>query len=127
MAYRESTPERRARLLGSRIKGQVDSAIHQMKSHSDRPPFHDQQTPREALAFWTKHRYDAVGQKVLAALTPLQVAQLDAWLTAATQTTNPQLQPNQPARQLPGGDTLYNQALSSEKRIEGPPLGPEVA
>ncbi len=103
-------------------------------------------TPKEALLFWLGdgtrehpgHRYDEYGQQVLANMTPLQIAHLDAWLAAhssrmpAPQGMAPAAPaPGQPAGApmplLPGVAGVFTRALGSERRIEGAPIGSEVA
>lgn len=121
--FTESLLEKRARLLADRAKQQAVTGGKQLGTTDKRPPFHDMLSPREALTFWTKHRYDPIGQSVLSTWSPIDVARLDAWLGSATQITHPQLQPFQ----LPSGQSLITQGMSAERRIEGPELGPAVA
>lgn len=45
------------------------------------PMLTNQLTSEKSLAFWRKHRFDAIGRTVLSAYSPMQVAELDAWLS----------------------------------------------
>ena len=115
-------------MLGDRIRSTVDQAATQMKSSSERPPFHEQMSPREAFAWWSKHRYDRFGQQVLQCWAPLLVAQLDAWLAHAQQALIPEA--TQPAAHpFPIGtpEGVIGPAMSQERRLEGGPLGPSVS
>lgn len=143
MANSEHPSERQARLLGERIKATVTHVAKTITPPGSRPPFTVRQSPRKVLAWWMKHRYDALGKQWLGEIgaTPLQIAQLDAWLAHAGQAafrSQPQALPGAtpaagaapavPAEQMPNMDSyLLRRAMTREQGNEGPAVGSEVA
>lgn len=79
----------RAGLLGEAIRRRVALYAAFLKPAGGLPPFTEQKTKAEALKFWVQHRHDRVGQQILAGYTPMQVAELDRWLTTETAAANP--------------------------------------
>ena len=57
--------ETRKNLLAGRIKERIASIKMAVAPPGQRLPFTQQLTRRDALAFWTRHRYDPIGQKVI--------------------------------------------------------------
>lgn len=75
--------ERRASLLANAIEHRVQVMADFLMPPGQPPVFSKRVSRREALAFWTKHRYDQIGAAVLSRWTPEQVMQLDAELAKA--------------------------------------------
>ena len=73
--------DRRADLLAEAILHQVEVRAAMLNPVGGKPPFTDQVTTDEAFAFWSKYRYEPQGKAAISRMTPLQIAELDAWLT----------------------------------------------
>lgn len=133
MAFHEHPLERRARILAEKLKQTVRTTSDEINPPGNRPPLHNQLSAKAALAWWTEHRYDKLGQDWLQKVgaTPAQVAQLDAWLYHATQAANPEAQAGAgmslPQGDLPDPNSLIHTAMGAERRMEGPEVGSEVA
>lgn len=71
-----------------RLEDMIEDRIHLyemiLQPPGTQPMLTDQLTSEKSLAFWRRHRFDEIGRNVLAAYTPMQVAQLDAWLSEQT-------------------------------------------
>jgi hypothetical protein len=66
----------------------MDTLKQAVAPPGQRPPFTEQLTKREAVAFWQQHRYDSTGAEVLARMKPADILELDtalAGMNAATQ------------------------------------------
>lgn len=133
---RQRTPthtlERRSDMLASAIKKRVSALEYAVKPPGGRPPFTRKQTAAETLAWWRAHRFDELGLAILQHMTPVQIAELDAWLSAAANhpATRPAAAPGTPTltRPLqPGGPSILTRAMGQETRMQGPPVGSEVA
>lgn len=118
-------------MTAAALKDYVEKVGNIIAPAGTRPPFHEQKSPREALAWWTRHIDDPVGRKVLAGYTPIQVAQLKAWLAHAQQAMLPHLQPVAPVRpagmNTGGAASLLSSGITAKRHMEGPPAGSEVA
>jgi hypothetical protein len=90
MADTEYGIERRARMLAGRIVSQKDLIVNALRPKGQRPPFTEQVSEAEALAFWKQHRYDGTGKRVLAAMKPADIMELDMALQSANEGTNGQ-------------------------------------
>lgn len=118
--------ERRADMLATAIKHRIDVVSNGITPKGGRAPFTKQMSAREALAWWTEHRYDPLGLALVQGMQPLQVAQLDAWLAQAQNHPSITQQPVA-AGAVPGAEGILNRAMGQERRIQGAPVGPEVA
>jgi hypothetical protein len=122
------TLERRSDMMAAAIKNRVDTIAHGITPPGGRPPFTRRMTVREALAWWLKHRYDPIGMQMFAGMMPVQQQELDAWLAEAVNHpaaagATPQ---GQPVR-LPDPGSVLVPAQIAERRMEGAPIGSEVA
>lgn len=72
--------ERRAKALGQRMKTRLALVREAIAPEGKRPPFSKQLSKADALAFWKEHRHDAIGEAVLAKMTPEAVIELDGAL-----------------------------------------------
>ena len=72
--------DRRRDILSEKIKHLLEVTTEMLRPEGTRPPLTDQKTSGEALVFWRKHRFDAIGAEVLANRPAADVAELDAWL-----------------------------------------------
>jgi hypothetical protein len=77
--------ERRARVGGERLRARIRVVANSLARPGERPPFTTALTDREALAFWRRHRFDAVGAEVLARMRPAQIQELDLTLARANE------------------------------------------
>jgi hypothetical protein len=77
--------EQRSRLLASRLSALRDDLRASLAAPGERPPFTEAMSESAALDWWAAHRYDQYGMKVLQAMPPDRIAQLDAALTARAQ------------------------------------------
>lgn len=112
-------------MLGAAVKARVQTLANGITPKGSRPPFTRRMTPAETLEWWMAHRYDGTGMALVGRMTPLQVAELDAWLTQAMN------HPSQQAGKVvappePGVQNVLTRALGQERRVEGPPVGAEV-
>lgn len=115
------------------MKGRIAAIRYGITPKGQRPPFTRRYSSAEALQWWMAHRYDPQGMALVTKMTPIQVAQLDAWLTQAS--NHPSIQGGQAAQQQQdvNRETQYDasrvltQAMGQERRIQGPPVGAEVA
>ncbi len=110
-------------MLAARIQQHVDTVAAAITPKGSRPPFTRRLSAREAFDWWLKHRYDRIGLAEYAKLPAVQQQQLDAWLAQAM---NPQIAPpkEQPVNV---GPMVLRQAMGQERRVEGPPIGDQVA
>lgn len=108
-------------MLADRLQSTVRDTAVQLKPATERPPFHRQLSPREALAWWLKHRYDQFGQQAMAGWSPLQKAQLDAWLASAVQAIMPQATQHQAPFPIGTPEAIIGRGLSQENREYGAP------
>ncbi len=111
-------------MLSSAMKARTAALAYGITPKGADPPFTDRKSPREALSWWLKHRYDPIGMGLVGQMSPLQVAELDAWLTQAG------LHAPAPTSQmpglLPGSSGVLTRAMGATRRAEGPPAGSEV-
>jgi len=115
-------------MLAAAMQNRISSVANALTPKGSRPPFTKKQTAKELLAFWAAHRYDQYGAAQLAGKTPMQIAELDTWLAQALGHPAAQnLTPMRPAAQIPGAQSVLTNAMGAERRMEGPPPGPEVA
>ena len=73
--------DRRSALLASKITHYINVVAEMLRPPGGMPPWTDQLTNEDALAFWRKHRFSPLGGQILAGWTPTQVATLDGWLS----------------------------------------------
>ena len=71
--------DRRQAMLTEAILHQKKVLTAVLKPVGGKPPFTEQITTDEAFTFWSKNRYRPLGQAAVSRMTPLQVAELDAW------------------------------------------------
>jgi len=121
-------------MLASAVKNRVSALQYGITPKGSRPPFTRKMTPAETLKWWLQHRYDQLGLAIVQTWTPVQVAQLDAWLAQAVnhpavqgQGGVPTMPQQGPVGRIPGVQNVLTRALGQERRIEGPPIGPTVA
>lgn len=74
--------ERRAALLGQKMRDTTDALAHQLGA-GERPAFTTALPKSASLAWWRQHLYDEYGQKVLATMEPDQIVQLHLDLQTA--------------------------------------------
>ena len=77
--------ERVAQKLGQKARARVSFLRDAVRPPGQRPPFTTQLTGAEAVDWWSQHRYDDLGQRVLQNYSQEQVAELDAELNAAAE------------------------------------------
>lgn len=85
MSQIEYRIERRARLLADAMTARVKLLANFLRPDSARPPFTEQESRREALAWWQKHRFDQFGEQILATMTPNDILALDNALARANE------------------------------------------
>src|SRR5438552_8244207 len=73
--------ERRSTLLAGRIKQRVAALSQSFLAAQGRAPYKDPLSEAEALEWWYKNRYTALGAKALETLQPDAIANLDTALT----------------------------------------------
>ena len=132
-------------MLAAAMKDHINTLAEGVTPKGTEPFGTTEQSPKEALLFWLGdgtpqhpgHRYDDVGMSIIANWTPLQIAQLDSWLTQHSSRMAPpalhmpapppqaQPQPNQ-APLIPGAEGVLTRALGIERRSQGFPAGSEV-
>lgn len=83
--------ERRAEVLASAIQRRIGVLAEALVPDGERPPFTQQLTKREALAFWRKHRNDAMGKSVLNGMTLDARLELDQALSKVASDEEEQL------------------------------------
>lgn len=114
------------------MKQRVHALSNGITPKGTRPPFTRRYSTAEALQWWEAHRYDPLGMALVTKMTPLQVAQLDAWLAQALnhpsmQAGQPQPQPQDVNREVQyNASRVLTRAMGQEQRIQGPPIGGEV-
>lgn len=123
------TLERRSDMLAAAMKSRVASVSSAITPKGGRPPFTRKLSVQEALVWWLKHRYDPIGMAQYGAMTPLQQQELDAWLAQAVNHPGAQaaIQQAQDPTPMPTPQSVIRPAMSQEQRMQGPPIGPEVA
>lgn len=72
--------ERRATLLAGKLTARKQMLVESLSPKGQRPPFTEQLSKADALAFWQKHRNDQQGAEVLARMNDVDIAELDAAL-----------------------------------------------
>ncbi|MDA8219403.1 MAG: hypothetical protein M0Z94_17505 [Dehalococcoidales bacterium] len=77
--------ERRAELLAEAIRHRIEVMADFLMPPGEPPVFSSRVSRRDALAFWTKHRYDQIGAQVLSRWSPEQIMALDAELAKSRQ------------------------------------------
>ena len=77
MSSTQHVLERRSTLLAQRLRQRIDDTVLALQAAGGRIPFKTKLSRGDALEWWAKHRYDALGQQALQSLSPLDVAQLD--------------------------------------------------
>lgn len=124
------TLERRSAMLAGAIQHRVTTMTNAITPPGSRPPFTRQKTPKEIFQWWMVHWNDPMGQAERAKMTPIQQQQLYSWLMAVV---------NHPSMAGEGGQaklqpveepqpaTVLRPAQQAERRMEGPPVGSEVA
>lgn len=112
-------------MLATAAKKRMDALAYGITPKGSRPPFTRRYSPAETLTWWLQHRYDPLGMALVQNMTPMQVAQLDAWLTQAS--AHPSVEGRNGVPTLPGVQGVLTRALGQERRIQGPPVGPEVS
>lgn len=105
-------------MLAHAIEDRVKAIQYGVTPKGANPPFTRKQSASETLQWWIQHRYDELGMSVVATMTPMQVAQLDAWLAQETA---------QRSHSIPGVQNVLTRALGAERAMEGPPVGPTVS
>jgi hypothetical protein len=83
MADLEHPLERRAKLLAGKLSARKEMITTALAPKGKRPPFTEQLSKPDALAWWQKHRYDNLGQKVLRQMRANDIFELDAALMQA--------------------------------------------
>ena len=116
-------------MLSSAIKNRTKAITYGITPKGSRPPFTRKYSAAEAMQWWMQHRYDQLGMGLVASMTPMQVAQLDAWLAQVS--AHPSMQQGQAPAAAPAAagnsEWALKQAIGQERRIQGPPIGSEVA
>src|SRR5258708_389407 len=77
--------ERRSALLAGKLKDRVSSMTQSLTAAQGRIPFRTKLPEAQALDWWSKHRYDDIGEKALELLDPMSIARLDSALTQYAQ------------------------------------------
>ena len=72
--------ERRATLLAGKLTARKRILVQSLAPKGQRPPFTEQLSKADALAFWQAHRNDQQGAEVLARMNDVDIAELDAAL-----------------------------------------------
>lgn len=76
--------ERRAQMLTGKLTQRMSDIGQSLQAANGRVPFKSKLSQNAALDWWSKHRYDALGQRALATLDPQSVFNLDAALNRYT-------------------------------------------
>lgn len=77
--------ERRAELLGGKIKARRELIRQAIAPPNQRPPFTEQMTKPEALSWWMANRDTEYGREVLQTMKPDAIMELDLALAQARQ------------------------------------------
>ena len=85
MAEHEHLIERRVSALADAILARKQLITSALMPVSQRPLFTKQLSKTEALSFWQEHRFDDIGQQVLANMQPEDVMELDLALSQANE------------------------------------------
>jgi hypothetical protein len=78
--------EHRAHLLADALLARKKLLVEMLAPKGKRPLFTEQLSKPEALRWWQKHRYDALGKQVLDRMQPGDVMELDQALSQANDT-----------------------------------------
>lgn len=73
--------ERRASALGQAIPKRIEMMRQAITPDGKRPPFTEQLSERDALAWWRAHRFDHLGLQLTANMTQMAVLELDRALS----------------------------------------------
>ncbi len=79
------TIERRASLLAQSIGKRIGIISQGLAPSGKRPPFTEQLSQKDAMAWWQKHRFDSLGQQVTANMDPQSLMELDQALGQKTE------------------------------------------
>ena len=85
MSNAEHILERRAHLLAGKLSARRDLLVQALAPKGQRPPFTEQMSKPEAVAWWRAHRYDDLGKQVLDRMGPADVMELDQALSQANE------------------------------------------
>ena len=80
MAEVEYALERRARLMGQKLRQRLRVVKGVVAPEGERPLFHEAKSKSEALGWWRANRHSKHGEKILATWRPEDVASLDVAL-----------------------------------------------
>jgi hypothetical protein len=80
MADAEHVIERRARILSQKMQHRADLIRDFIAPEGQRPPFTKMLQNDQALKWWSAHRYDHLGARVLQTMRPGDIADLDVAL-----------------------------------------------